>query len=296
MAVLRILFSTKINKVISRGYSLAPLLCLLKLWGKHIIYDFHGYSHKEQLVEGRRVRARITRPFNWLALKLADHIIVIRDELRQDLPQNFQKKTLFLPNGVDLEAFAAAENENILSKYNLPPDKKLVGFIGNWEAWIAIEDMLESAQYFSDEVQLVVIGAGKRFEEYKEVYPSIMFTGRIPHQDTVALLKKMDICLCPYSTHLIAKNKSYRKVLEYLAAGKPIVASSTEGREKFLKEGENALFYKAGDPQDMTEKVKALLNNEKLYTIMSRNNLELAKEFSWGEVIRRSGLTEILRG
>ena len=293
--VLRILFDTKIDRVIARGYSLAPLFFLLKLWRKYIIYDFHGYAYKEQIVEGRRVRARITRPFGWLALKLADNILAIREELRQDLPPNFQKKTLILPNGVDLGAFAVPESGNILAKYDLPPDKKLVGFVGNWEEWLALEDMLDSSKYFDDKIQLVVIGEGKRLEEYEVAYPSILFTGTVPHRDAVALLRKMAVCLCPYSTQPIAKNKSYRKVLEYLAAGKPIVASNADGREKILKEAENVLLYKVGDPQDLAAKVKAVLDDEKLCARMSRNNLKLAKEFSWSEVINRSGLIEMLR-
>ncbi len=294
--VLRIISGARINSVIARGYSLAPLLFLLRLGRKHIIYDFHGYAYKEQLIEGRRARARITMPFDWLALKLADNILTIREELRQNLPPHFQKKTLLLPNGVDLKAFAAPEKENTLSKYHLPPNKKLAGFVGTWEAWLAFEDILESVKYLDDKIQLVIIGAGKRFEEYKDAYSSILFTGVVPHRDAVQLLKRMDVCICPYSTHTIAKNKSYRKVLEYLAAGKPIVASNAEAREKFLRETENVLLYKAGDPQDLAAKVKGLLNNEKLCARMSRNNLKLVKEFSWGEVINRSGLMEILKG
>ncbi|MFC2007792.1 glycosyltransferase [Chloroflexota bacterium] len=294
-AVLRMLFGARTNVVIARGYALAPLFFLLRLWHKHIIYDFHGYAYKEQIVEGRRARSRITRPLDWLALKLANHILAIREELRQDLPPYFQKKTLLLPNGVDLEAFAAPESDDALAKYDVPRDKKLVGFIGNWEAWIAIEDILRSSKYFGDKIQLIIIGAGKRFEEYKDAYPSIIFTGVVPHQDAVSLIKKMDVCLCPYSSHLIAKNKSYRKVLEYLAAGKPIVASNAEGREKFLKEGENVLLYEVGDPQVLTEKVTAIVNDEKLYARMSCNNLELAKGFSWGKVINQSGLIKILQ-
>lgn len=293
---MRVLFSTKIDRVIARGYSLAPLFLILKLWGRDIIYDFHGYAFKEQIVGGRRLRAKITRPFDWLALKLADRILVIREELRQDLPPNFQKKTLMLPNGVDLEEFASAEDENILAKYNLPPHKKLVGFIGNWEAWVAIEDILASAKYFDDKIKVVIIGAGRGLREYKDTYPSILFTGSIPHRDAVQLLRRMDVCICPYSSQLIAKNKSYRKVLEYLAAGKPIVTSNAEGREKFLREGNNALLYQSGEPEDLVEKVKAILSDEKLYARMSGNNLELAKQFSWKEVTKRSGLIEMLQG
>ena len=155
--------------------------------------------------------------------------------------------------------------------------------------------MLDSSKYFDDKIQLVVIGEGKRLEEYEVAYPSILFTGTVPHRDAVALLRKMAVCLCPYSTQPIAKNKSYRKVLEYLAAGKPIVASNADGREKILKEAENVLLYKVGDPQDLAAKVKAVLDDEKLCARMSRNNLKLAKEFSWSEVINRSGLIEMLR-
>ena len=141
----------------------------------------------------------------------------------------------------------------------------------------------------------MIIGAGKGLERYRKTYPAILFTGSVPHRDAVALLKKMDVCLCPYSTQLIAKNKSYRKVMEYLAAGKPIVASDAPSREKFLTEGENALFYKAGDPVSLVEKVKVILSDEILYERMRRKNLELAREFSWSEVINRSGLIMILR-
>jgi len=106
----------------------------------------------------------------------------------------------------------------------------------------------------------------------------------------------MDVCICPYSSQLIAKNKSYRKVVEYLAAGKPIVASNAQGREKFLREGNNALLYQAGEPKDLAERVKTILSDERLYARMSCNNLELAKEFSWREVIKRSGLIKMLQG
>jgi len=111
VVVMRVLFNAKIERVLAMGYSLAPLFLILKLWGKNITYDFNGYRYKEQIVEGHRLRAKITRLFDWLALKLADRILVIREEPCQDLPPNFQKKTLLLPNGVDLEEFSTPEDK-----------------------------------------------------------------------------------------------------------------------------------------------------------------------------------------
>lgn len=296
VVMIRTVINTSIDKIIVRGSVLSPLFIPLKLGGKYIVYDFHGYAYKEQLVEGRKFRARFTKFFDCLSLKLADHIIVIREELLQDLPLEFQKKTLMLPNGVDMAEFAFPEDKGILANFSIPQDKKLVGFVGNWEAWIAIEDILESAKYFNDSIKIVIIGEGRKFEEYKASYASILFTGMIPHKDAIGILKKMDVCVCPYSTEPIAKNKSYRKIYEYLAAGKPIVISDADSREKFLKYGENVLMYRAGDSEDLAAKVKLILNNDELYTKMSRNNLEIAKQFTWKEVIARSGLIELLLG
>ncbi len=296
VTVIRILANTKLKKIIARGYSLALLFSLLKLWRVEILYDFHGYAYKEQMVEGRMFRARFTRVFDWLSLKLADQIITIREELREDFPLDVQQKTILLPNGVDIEEFAFAGDSSILAKYSIPHDKKLVGFIGNWEAWITIEDILESAKYFGDEYEIVIIGRGKWFEEYKNSYTSIIFTGNISHRDAIGLLKKIDVCVCPYSTHVIAKKRQYQKVLDYLAAGKPIVISDADSREKFLKDGENVLMYRAGDPKDLAAKVKTILNNDELRKKMSRNNLELAKQFTWKKVIARSGINNILQG
>jgi len=296
IVVMRVLFHTRAEQVLVRGEPLSVLFPILKLWRKIIIYDCHSMRHREQRVEGRIIRARITQLFVWLALKLADHIIVIREELRQDMPPEFQKKSFLMPNGVDLEEFAAPEDEGILARYSIPQNKKLVGFIGNWEHWIAIEDMLESVQYFDYDIKIVIIGEGRKLEKYEAIYPSIMFTGMLPHKDAIGILKKMAICVCPYSIEPIAKNKSYRKIYEYLAAGKPIVISDADSREKFLKDGENVLMYRAGDAGNLAAKVKTILNNDELYTKMSRNNLELAKQFTWKEVIARSGLIELLLG
>ncbi len=294
VAMLQHLFDSRVDYLIVRGCHLALTSILFKLWHKGIIYDFHGYAYKEEVVEGRKLRAKTTKPFDWLALRLAEHILVIREELKQSLPVNFQKKTILLPNGVDLEEFAAREDEGILDRYSIPQGKKLVGFVGNWEAWIAMEDLLASVKYLDTDVKLIVVGKGRKFEEYKVGYPSVLFTGRVPHRDAVELLRRMDICVLPYSHQPILKDT--RKASEYLAAGKPIVVANTTERERYLVEGESALLYEAGNPEDLAEKVKYLLSNEELYARISRNNLELAKQFSWKEVIARSGLIELLLG
>jgi glycosyltransferase involved in cell wall biosynthesis len=202
---------------------------------------------------------------------------------------------LILPNGVDLQAFTADNDGNVLRHYGIPLDKKLAGFIGNWEAWLAFDDLLKSSEYLNDDIRLVVIGAGKGLDDFRALYSSILFTGEVPHHDAVSLLNKMDVCICPYSNHSIAKNKSYRKVLEYLAAGKPIVASDAGSKEVFLVDQENALFYETGDAADLAQKVSAIVADESISRKMSLANRKLAKKFSWEKVIAESGMVKALK-
>ena len=179
-------------------------------------------------------------------------------------------------SGVDLEAFATEISEDIISKYHLPLDKKLVGFIGNWEAWLAIEDVLESAKYFDDGTKVVMIGTARSFEKYKNAYPSILFTGRVPHWDAVQLLKRMDVCICPYSNESIAKNKSYRKVLEYLAAGKPIVATRIRAHTQVLND--EVAFLADPNPKDLSRALIQALQDETMVDQKVQNARNLYKD------------------
>lgn len=295
IAMYFILFKKYKHSVI-RGYHLIFIMLLLKLINRPAIYDFHGYRYKEQVVEGKVTRAKITKIFDLFMLSFSDWVIVITSALRQSMPLNIQSKSLLLPNGVDIKKFNDLEvDKRKLVQYNVPIDKKIVGFIGNWEAWINIEELIGCAKYFKNDVVLLIVGQSQSYEKYKKENPNIIFTGRVSHEDAIVLIKAMDICVYPYSDHTIMKNKSSRKTLEYLAAGKPIVASDVDGRDQFLKEGENVLLYKYGDPKELANKIEILLRNKELYAQMSDNNLELAKHFSWGAMIECSELSNILR-
>lgn len=296
LVALKILLAENVGWVILRGYDMVPLAFFIKLFNRKLIYDFHGYRYREQIIEGRVLRSRSTKIFEWFMLRCADYIIVIKDEMREDMPLNLHKKILLLPNGVNLKEFSTIElSGSILDQYGIPANKKIVGFVGNWEAWVDIEEVLNSAKYLDNDTVLLIIGEGKNLDRYKMEYPSVILTGRIPHDDVIYLLNKIDVCVYPYSNEPIIKSKSSRKTLEYLASGKPIVISDVDGRDLFLKEGENVLLYKYGFPQDLAEKVKILFKDKKLCEKLSESNLELAQFFSWSAVMKRSHLIDILK-
>lgn len=308
--VVQQLLARDTDSVVVRDHLLAVLIApFTRLFGRKMISDFHGYRYREQIEEGMKFKPKIIRLIEFLSLRFSDYIIAVSEGVYNQLPGNFQKKAIILPNGVDLDIFKEEFGEetklSLLRKYRIPKDKKIVGFIGHWRKWFNLNDLFDSSRYLDDDTLIVTAGEYYDYAKLKHLKPEdmkkILFLGRIPHRDVIILLKEvLDICVVPYdkkwSTSNILNFFSARKVKEYLAAGKPIIMSNVEGREEFLKENKNMLLYEPGNPKDLADKIKIVLTNKKLCREISKNNLSLSKEFSWEKVIEKSRFVDMLRG
>ena len=290
--------SKKIDFVILRGYDTILVHPFLKLLGIKTFYDFHGLYHRELIQQNRRLRAFFVRYIDKITFRLSNKIILVSAGIKMQI-QKYQNKCLHLPNGVDI---GKIKNANYECSIELPVDKKVIGFIGNWESFIKIEDVCESLKYLSNCIG-VIIGWGYNVEYIIDKYhtiENIIFTGKLPQEEVYALLKKIDVCILPYDKN--DKHSRYqdffssRKTKEYIAAGKPIIVADVIGKESWLVENKNCLLYESRDPKDLADKIDILLNNEKLYKTLSGNNKKLAEEYTWENVIKRSGLIEIISG
>lgn len=290
--------SKKIDVVILRGYDTILVHPFLKLLGIKTFYDFHGLYHRELIQQNRRLRGFFVRLIDKITFRLSSKIIVVSGGIKMQI-QEYQNKCLYLPNGVDIEKI---RNVDYGHSIELPTDKKIIGFIGNWESFMKIEDVCESLKYLSGCVG-VIIGRGYNAEHVIDKYQAIeniIFTGKISYEKVYALLEKIDVCIIPYDKN--DKHSQYpdffsaRKTKEYIAAGKPIIVADVIGKEGWLVENKNCLLYESGNSKDLADKINTLLNDEKLYRTLSKNNRRLAEEFTWEHLIKRSGLMEEISG
>lgn len=290
--------SKKIDFVILRGYDTILIYPFLKLLGIKTFYDFHGLYHRELIQQNRRLRAFFVRYIDKIIFRLSNKIIVVSNGIKMQI-QEYQNKCLYLPNGVDIEKI---KNANYECSIELPVDKNIIGFIGNWESFIKIEDVCESIKYLDNCIGVIIgwgYNAGYIIDKYHTI-ENIIFTEKLPQEEVYALLKRNDVCILPYDKN--DKHSRYpdffssRKTEEYIAAGKPIIVADVIGKESWLVENENCLLYESGNPKDLADKIDILLNNEKLYKTLSGNNKRLAEEFTWENLVKRSGLIEEISG
>ena len=290
---------------IVRGFDMPIAAIFIKFLGKKMLYDFHGYRFKEEVFERKQYRAKITKIFDILMIILADNILAVSEGICRELPKKYRKKAIVVPNGVDPDLFkhnlSKEEKNDLMKKYGIEKGKIIVGFVGHWEQWMKVEDIINARDYLPD-IQILIVGRGHNFEQLSNKYghvPSIIFTGSVQHELAIKLIDIMDICVIPYANNSIHANKngfySSRKTKEYILLNKPIITSNVNTRESFLKNMENTLLYNVGHPEDLAEKIRTLEKDGSLRAKIQHNNLKMSQKFTWTNVVNKSGLIDIIK-
>ena len=100
----------------------------------------------------------------------------------------------------------------------------------------------------------------------------------------IKILKSSDLAIVPNTNFIISeKYTSPLKIFEYLASSLPIISSDLPAMRELLKNEVNCLFFESGNPDDLARKINLLYKNKKLLSVMSENNYNLSRKYSWNE-------------
>lgn len=133
-----------------------------------------------------------------------------------------------------------------------PPGSVVVGFSGSLKGWHGIDVLANAFRIAAADTRLhlLVVGDGPlRTEVDKlagELPGRVTFTGAIPFEEVPPYIRAMDIAVAPYPP-LERFYFSPLKVLEYMAAGRPTIASAIGQNSQLVRDGETGLLVVPGD-------------------------------------------------
>lgn len=155
-------------------------------------------------------------------------------------------------NGVDLALYAAAPACERRRPFT-------VGFLGSLKPWHGVDVLIAAAARVREHVPALgvrIVGDGperaslERMAHEFGIGDVVEFTGSVPKREVPAQLASMDVATAPYP-RLDGFYFSPLKVYDYLASGRPIVASRVGHLPHLLRHGETALLVAPGDVDDL---------------------------------------------
>lgn len=181
-------------------------------------------------------------------------------------------------------------------KAGLPKGKFTVGYAGTVGTTNALEVLFSAAENLAHrkDIHFVIVGTGDRLDSFKKLYshlPNVTFIGSIPKEYVQRVLAEFDILyLSTFPSKVWDYGLSLNKLMDYMLAGKPVIASYS-GFPSMLNESGSGVFVPAGDVKSLIEQivnfsslpVSDLQDMGKLgreWLLSNRSYKSLAKEYS----------------
>ncbi|MDO8676883.1 MAG: glycosyltransferase family 4 protein [Candidatus Azambacteria bacterium] len=258
------------------------LVWFLSFSNKKFVYEIHSFPRN------LRVYKRIWRR--------AHKIITITEGLKNLLVKNGIEtdKILVAPDAVDLAAFNVTgdDKEELRLELGLPgKDSFLIGYVGKFKTLgmeKGIKTMIEALSFLYKETKMVFVGGEEpEIKYYKaianrfNVATQCVFAGYEPRPKAVKYMKAMDTLIIPFPNEPhYAFYASPLKLFEYMASGRPIIASDLPALREILND-KNALFFKPDNPADLARSIKMLKQSPTLGYHLSQQALADVKNYTW---------------
>ncbi len=256
-----------------------PLFVQRILRNKNIIFEFDDRIYSEKWLLNRK-----SRFFSFLLL--SRHIVVstvfLRDEVLFYMPV-LKNKIMVIPTLVDLKKITTArKNENTARKKSVV-NIGWVGTSGGFRYLALLEETIyKLITEFPKKIEIFVI-SDKPFIPKK-------FTFKVKNikwslQDEYQYFFILDISIMPLDHSKRAKSKAGFKIIQSMACGIPVVASSVGFNKNIIEQGENGFL--AESPDDFYKYLKQLVMDEKLRMKMGIRGYYSVKKFDydcWKEV------------
>lgn len=262
---------------------LMPVLCLVALrHSKSVnIGTFHAYREGNfAYLAGKAVLKRFIGRLHGR--------IAVSPPARELVNRYFPGDYEIIPNGIAPDYFGSA-NITPLPQYT---DGKLnVLFVGRMEKRKGLRYLLRSWGAISrqyPETRLIVVGEGDLRDECERYVAenhlaNVVFVGFVTNAELPRYYRTAHI-FCAPSTGFESQGIV---LLEAMAAGRPIVASSIAGYASVITDGEQGWLVPPGDSISLAVAIGSLLGNEALRDRMGNAGRQTAQTYAWDKVASR---------
>jgi len=251
-----------------------------------IVHGEHGWNIDDP--QGQNFKRRIVRK---ILSGAVSKFVAVSEDIKRWMIDSIgikDSKISKILNGVDTKRFCPGNKNQARKILGFSEKDLLIGTVGRLDP---IKDQQLLLQAFSNlesvqkTLRLMIIGDGperKMLESVKKDLPCkdrIDFLGE--RNDVERLLIALDIFV------LSSKNEGMSNtILEAMAVGLPVVATSVGGNLELVTQGKTGLFFEPGDTRGLTEALKFYVGHEEERRLHGANGrCKVERHFSLSRMV-----------
>lgn len=167
-------------------------------------------------------------------------------------------------------------------KLSLHPEKKIVMYIGGFDAWKGVDIFFETAERMKEYLFVAIGGTDLAIEEYSKQYPKVLFLGSKPYSELVHNQQAADILVIPNTAKntLSSQYTSPLKLFAHMSSKVPMVLSDIPSLKAVLPvEAGNWFVPDSSESlqETITQTAAAVEQNQS----KAHQAYELSKSYSW---------------
>lgn len=206
--------------------------------------------------------SRLTRLLNGLTYGLDSADIAVSRIVNDTLTPRRRERTEVLVHGIQLDEARSqmGKRASIRSELGVAPDEFVVGTIANFRAQKDYPNLLEAALLLKQRdvpIRIIAVGQGPLEEEMRALHDSMALGDRVlllgQRDDAVAVLGACDAFV------MASKNEGLPvAIMEALALGLPICATSVGGIPEAVTDGVEGQLVPPSDPESLASALTRL--------------------------------------
>ena len=245
-----------------------------------VVATFHTYRE-----QGHRWYPK----YHWLFDPLMKRVgtrLAVSEAAKRTVAAEFPGDYEVIPNAIDVDTFASVATRPAA----MARDRRHVLYVGRLEPRKGVDRLITAMAAVQPRVpgvRLVIVGHGPDRvaleAQARALNVDALFAGRVSDADLPGCYQAADLVCSP-----ALGDESFGIVLlEAMAAGRPIVATSIAGYAELLGDAGSARLAEVNDPASLAREITAVLEDSGLARQLGERGSIAARQYDWAIVAKR---------
>jgi glycosyltransferase involved in cell wall biosynthesis len=263
---------------------------LCKAAGVPVVYRLIDIYHTLRRNRGQTLPLYLGEAFIYrnadLVLALTERIA---DYARRVAGRGRASRVAVLNYGVDVDFFATSGRDHDAAKrHGIEPEDRVALFLGTTYSFSVLDALVErfpTMQAICPRAKLLVVGGGELDARFRQLVDSKGLTGKVvltgfrPYSEIPSLLSLADCCFNSFTINRTTRDIIPTKILQYLAAGKPVLSTPLPDVVRTFPEDKSGIVYcDSSNPDRFARLLAELLSDDVRLSLLAANASAFVRE------------------